>query len=281
MKIDAHQHFWDYAADPAHYGWIGDAEAPLRRAFLPGDLAPLLARAGYGGTVAVQARETEVETDALLALARTTPWILGVVGWIDLCADDVEDRLDRAAADPKLRGLRMVIHDRPDLGFAASPAHVRGVSALAARGLTYDLLIRTEHMPAALALVDRCPDVRFVVDHLAKPHLDGSDWPLWRAGIGALGARPNVWCKLSGLGTLPGPGRPDRFLDAALATFGPARCLIGSDWPVATLAADYAATMAVVEDWCAPLSPDERALVLGDTCARFYRLERGEDRLQA
>ncbi|MGI4764523.1 MAG: amidohydrolase family protein, partial [Janthinobacterium lividum] len=255
-------------------------EAALRRAFAPDDLAPLLARTGYGGTVAVQAREVEAETGYLLSLARTTPSILGVVGWVDLCAADVEDRLDRAAADPKLRGLRMVIHDHPDRDFAASPGHVRGVSALAARGLTYDLLIRTEHIPAALVLVDACPDVRFVVDHLAKPRLDGSDWSPWRAGIDALGARPNVWCKLSGLGTLPGPGRPHRFLDTALAAFGPARCMIGSDWPVATLAADYAGTMAVVEAWCAPLAPDERALILGETCARFYRLDRGEDRLQ-
>ena len=274
MKIDAHQHYWDYAAAPGDYAWMGEDEAPLRRAFLPGDLAPLLARAGYGGTVVVQAREVEAETDGLLALARATPSILGVVGWIDLCAADVEARLDRAAADPTLRGMRMAIHDRPDPGFAASPAHVHGVSCLAARGLTYDLLIRSDHCPAAIALVDACPDVRFVVDHLAKPHRDGFDWPRWRAGIDALGARPNVWCKLSGLGTLPGQGKPERFLDAALAAFGPARCMIGSDWPVATLAADYAGTMAVVEGWSAPLSPDERALILGDTCADFYRLER-------
>lgn len=278
MKIDAHQHYWDYEGHSGHYGWMGDAEAALRRNFLPGDLEPLLSQAGYAGTVVVQAREVEAETDDLLALARRTPSILGVVGWLDLCAADVEDRLDRAAADPKLRGLRMAIHDRPDPAFAASPAHIRGVSCLAARDLAYDLLIRTEHMRAALALVDACPDVRFVVDHLAKPRLDGSDWEPWRAGIGALADRPNVWCKLSGLGTLPGPGDPRRFLDAALAVFGAGRCMIGSDWPVATLAADYATTMAVVEDWCGPLPGSESALILGGTCAAFYRLaEAGAD----
>lgn len=272
MKIDAHQHYWDYDSHSGDYGWMGDAEAPLRRNFLPRDLEPLLARAGYDGTVVVQAREVEAETDDLLALARTTPSILGVVGWLDLCAGDIEERLDRAAADPKLRGLRMALHDRLDPGFAAAPAHVRGVAALARRGLTYDLLIRPEHMPAALSLVDACPDVRFVVDHLAKPRLDGTDWAAWRAGIGHLAERPNVWCKLSGLGTLPGSGDPRRFLDAALALFGPARCMIGSDWPVATLAADYTATMSVVEDWCRPLSESERGLILGATCASFYRL---------
>ena len=255
MKIDAHQHFWDYEADAGDYAWMGEAEAPLRRTFRPDDLAPLLAEAGYGGTVAVQAREVEAETDALLARARRHPSISGVVGWTDLCAPDV-------------------IHDRPDPGFAASDAHRRGVSHLAARGLTYDLLIRSEQMAAALALVDACPGVRFVVDHIAKPRRDGSDRPAWRAGIAALGLRPNVWCKLSGLGTLPGTGPIAPFLDAALDAFGPARCMIGSDWPVSTLAADYRATMGVVEDWCARLSPDESASILGGTCVAFYGLAR-------
>ena len=277
MKVDAHQHFWDYAADAADYGWMGDAEAPLRRNFLPADLAPLIAATGYAGTVAVQAREVETETASLLALARTAPFVRGVVGWVDLCAPDVEARLDRHAGDPMLRGLRMVIHDRPDPEFAASPAHRHGVSCLASRGLTYDLLIRSEQISAALALIDRCPGVRFVVDHLAKPRLDGSDGPRWRAGITALGERPNVWCKLSGLGTLPGRGAPGPLLDTALAAFGPARCMVGSDWPVATLAAGYAATMAVVEGWCAPLSAAERNLILGDTCRDFYGLEMDRD----
>ncbi|WP_237480580.1 amidohydrolase family protein [Lichenibacterium dinghuense] len=272
MKIDAHQHFWNYGADAADYGWMGEGEDALRRDFLPRDLAPLLAVAGYAGCVAVQAREVEAETSALLRMARGSRFIRGVVGWIDLCAPDVEARLDRYADDPLLCGLRMVVHDRPDVGFAGSASHVRGVSCLGPRGLTYDLLVRSEHLPAALALVDACPEVRFVVDHLAKPRLDGSDHAPWSAGIAALGRRPNVWCKLSGLGTLPGLGAPGPFLDEALASFGPSRCMIGSDWPVSTLAADYESTMAVVERWCSALSAGERAMVLGGSCAAFYGL---------
>ncbi len=273
MRIDAHQHFWDYGADAADYGWMGEGDGALRRDRLPGDLAPLLAASGYAGCVAVQAREVEVETASLLRMARACGFVFGVVGWVDLCAPDVEARLDRHRGDPLLRGMRMAIHDRSDIGFAASAQHLHGVSCLGPRGLTYDLLVRSEHIPAALALVDACPDVRFVVDHLAKPRLDGSDRPSWSAGIAALGRRPNVWCKLSGLGTLPGPGAPGPFLETALAAFGPARCMIGSDWPVSTLAEPYAATMAVVEDWCSSLSPDERAMILGRSCAEFYRLE--------
>ena len=272
MKLDAHQHFWDYAAHAGDYGWMGEAEAPLRRDHLPGELAPLLHAAGYDGCVVVQAREVEAETDWLLALARRHAVVRAVVGWVDLCAPDVEARLDRHAGEPSLRGLRMAVHDRADPGFAASSPHVRGVSCLASRGLAYDLLIRTEHIPAALMLVDACPGVRFVVDHIAKPHRDGVDRPAWQAGIAALGRRPNVWCKLSGLGTLPGTGAITPFLDTALAAFGPARCMIGSDWPVSTLAAPYRDTMATVETWCGRLSPDERRSVLGGTCAAFYRV---------
>ncbi len=272
LRLDAHQHFWDYPAHAGDYGWMGDAEASLKRDFGPGDLAPLLAAAGYGGCVAVQAREVDAETDALLAVARQHGFVRGVVGWFDLCAPEVEARLDRHAGDPLLKGLRMAIHDRPDPGFAAEDAHIRGVACLAPRGLAYDLLIRTEHIAAALVLVDRCPDVRFVVDHIAKPHRDGEGLPAWKAGMAALGRRPNVWCKLSGLGTLPGSGAVAPFLDVALAAFGPARCMIGSDWPVSTLAATYGETMAVVETWCAPLSADERRRILRATCAAFYGL---------
>lgn len=280
MKLDAHQHFWCHAADAADYGWMGETEAPLRRDFGPDDLAPQLAAAGYGGTVAVQAREVPAETGALLALARRHAFVKGVVGWLDLCADDAEAEIERAAADPLLRGFRMAIHDRPDPGFAASAAHVRGVARLARHGLAYDLLLRPEHLGAALALVDACPGVRFVVDHLAKPDLGAPDASAWRDGLAALALRPNAWCKLSGLGTLPGAAERGTAaalprLDAALEAFGADRCMIGSDWPVCTLAADYCATMGVVERWCGPLSADERSAILGRSCAAFYGLPAG------
>lgn len=271
MKIDAHQHFWNYDSFPHHYVWMGENEAPLRRNFMPSDLGPLLRGAGFEGTIAVQAREMSVETSDLLALAAEHPIIKGVVGWLDLCCPFVEDDLDRHRGMPLLKGLRMLIHDRPDPDFAMSNAHVRGVSLLERYGLTYDLLIRPKHLPAAIRLVDRLPNQKFVVDHIAKPRVDGEVPAVWRRGMMAIAERPNVWCKLSGLGTLDGgPCDVTRFLDVVVGAFGADRCMIGSDWPVSTLAMDFQQTMKVVEDWCKSAHDGDRDAIFGGACAAFY-----------
>lgn len=277
MKIDAHQHFWDYAANAADYVWMSDAEHMLRRNFLPDDLAPLLKQAGYGGTVAVQAREMRKESDWLLALAKEHDFIRGVVGWLDLTDPTVDAQLDAYTNDTKLKGLRMLIHDQPDPDFADSPEHLRGVAKLEARGLAYDLLLRTIHLPAAIRLVDALPNQRFVIDHIAKPKMDCGDWDAWSAGMTVIAERPNVMCKLSGLVTMGDwtewRSQPyARFLDHVLECFGTSQCMIGSDWPVATCSADYGDTMGVVERWTEPLSATEKAAIFGANCSVFYRL---------
>jgi len=277
MRIDSHQHFWDYAAHAGDYVWMSAEQGMLRRNFLPEDLAPLLRQTGFDGTVAVQAREMVAETDFLLGLAARTPWILGVVGWIDLCAPDAEALIERYAAEPKLKGLRLIIHDHPDPEFAASPAHVRGVGWLARHGLTYDLLLKPRDIRPSIRLVDQHPDQRFVVDHIAKPSLAPGGLSPWREDIRELARRPNVWCKISGLVTLAdwAAWTPEQFtpcLDLVLEAFGADRLMAGSDWPVCTCAASYARTMQVALDWSARLSPAERAAFLGGTCARFYNL---------
>ncbi len=278
MRIDAHQHFWDYTRHAADCVWMGPDDGVLKRDFLPADLAPLLAQTGFAGTVAVQARELPQETDFLLGLADQHPQVLGVVGWLDLCSPNIEAGVERAAQHPKLKGLRMLIHDRDDLGFADSAAHVRGVALAQRHGLAYDLLLRPPHLAPAARLVDRLPQQRFVVDHIAKPRIGMSFDTEWAQGLRALAARPNVWCKLSGLSTLVPPGqlsldlvRP--YLDTALEAFGPSRCMVGSDWPVCTLNADYASTLGIVTAWAQALSAGERDNILGLNCARFYRIQ--------
>jgi L-fuconolactonase len=282
MKIDSHQHFWDYGTNAADYVWMSDAEHMLRRDFLPGDLAPLMKQAGYAGTVAVQAREMRVETDWLLKLAQEHDFICSVVGWLDLTDPEIESMLDAYAAQSRLKGLRMLIHDQPDPDFADSPEHLRGVSKLERYGLCYDLLLRTIHLPAATRLVDALPNQRFVIDHIAKPKLDGSDWDAWAMGMAAIAERPNVMCKLSGLVTLGDwagwSAQPyARFLNHVLKSFGPTRCMIGSDWPVATCAANYPETMSIVEQWAEPLSVSEKAALFGDNCAAFYQITSCDD----
>lgn len=277
MKIDAHQHFWDYTRHAADYVWMGQAEAPLRRDFGPADLAPLLDLAGFDGSIAVQARELPQETAYLLGLAAQQPRILGVVGWLDLCSPAVAPQVEAAAANPLLKGMRMLIHDQPSIDFADSPAHLRGVALLQRHGLRYDLLLRPQHLLAAIRLVDALPDQAFVVDHIAKPALDTTPDALWCNGLREIARRPNVFCKLSGLPTLApaGPYTLDRYapyLDQALEAFGAARCMVGSDWPVSTLGASYPVTLGLVAQWCQALSAGEQADILGATCARFYRV---------
>jgi L-fuconolactonase len=277
MRIDAHQHFWDYEAHPADYVWMTGEYNRLRRSFLPADLAPQLRAAGVDGTVAVQARELVEETDWLLGLADATPWILGVVGWVDLCSPDAEPVIEHYARNPKLKGLRLLIHDRPDVEFAVSPDHVRGVGWLARHGLTYDLLLRPEHLEPATRLVDQLPDQRFVIDHLAKPQITAGILSPWREDIREIARRPNVCCKVSALVTTAdwatwSPAQFTPYLDVLLEAFGPERLMAGSDWPVCTCAADYRRTMAVAASWAGQLSQVEADAVLGGTCARFYGL---------
>lgn len=275
MRVDSHQHFWNYAANPDDFAWMTDDLAALRRVFLPTDLAPLLGKAGIDATIAVQARELETETDFLLELAADNPAICGVVGWVDLCAPDVEARLECYADADALKGLRMLIHDRQDPDFTNSEDHARGIGCLGKFGLTYDLLLRTIHLPSAIRLVDRFPTQPFVIDHIAKPAMDGSDRAEWEKGMRTIAERPNVFCKLSGLVTEADwhswqAAIFTPYLDTVLDAFGPDRLMIGSDWPVCTLAGSYADTLDVVLDWCKALSADEQTKILGANCARFY-----------
>lgn len=275
MRIDSHQHFWTYCGNESDYVWMTDKYSVLGRNFGVVDLRPLLREAGFDGTIAVQAREMPKETGYLLALAAVHPEIMGVVGWLDLCATGIEQELEQFADAAKLKGLRMLIHDRPDPEFAISDAHVNGASKLAQFGLTYDLLLKPPHLPAAIELVDRLPNQMFVVDHIAKPDIRNQVMEPWHGLMAELARRSNVYCKLSSVITqadwqawtdadvLP-------FLDAACEAFGPDRIMVGSDWPVSTCAAGYVETMGLFERWSKKHSTSEQDAFMGGNCARFY-----------
>jgi L-fuconolactonase len=274
MRIDAHVHFWRY--DAAQYAWIDDALAPLKRDFLPDDLAPLAAAAGIEGVVAVQARQSLAETAFLLDLADRHPLVRGVVGWIDLQADDVAAQVARFTGR-RLVGVRHVVQDEPDDAFLLLPAFVRGIAALEDLGLAYDLLIRPRQLPAAAELVARFPRQRFVLDHLGKPDIAHAGLGAWEPGLRRLADHPNVRAKLSGLVTeadwaewTPAALRP--YLDVAWDAFGPSRLMVGSDWPVCTVAGAYGRVVHAVVSYVNARPEDERAAVLGDNAARFWNL---------
>ncbi len=275
MNIDAHQHFWIYR--PADYDWIGPGMETLQRDVLPAELAPQLQAAGFDGTVAVQACQTEAETRWLLGLADQYPWIRGVVGWVDLCQPDAGERLAALAAHPRLVGVRHVVQAEPDDRFLLREDFGRGIGYLAALDLTYDLLLYPRHLPPAYELVRRFPDQRFVLDHIAKPPIGAGTLQPWADDLRRLAILPNVWCKVSGMVTeadwatwRAADYRP--YLDTVFAAFGVERILLGSDWPVCTLAAPYAEVLGLSGAYIAQFSPTEQAALRGENAARFYGL---------
>lgn len=282
IRIDAHQHFWKYSA--AEYGWIDESMSVLKRNFLPNDLRALLAANSFNGSIAVQARQSLEETRWLLELAGRNKCILGVVGWVDLCSPRVGDQLRGFAGNEKLVGVRHVVQDEPDDGFMLQLEFQRGIAQLAGFGLVYDLLLYPRHLPVAVGLVREFPDQRFVLDHIAKPAIANHLVEPWADEICALAQFPNVTCKLSGMVT---EGRWQKweyedfvsYLDVVLNAFGPSRLMIGSDWPVCTLSADYTSTLGIVQKFISQLSASEQDAILGGTCARIYGIgpEREED----
>jgi L-fucono-1,5-lactonase len=268
--VDSHHHFWDPAL--GEYPWMTDDVAPIRRRFGPEHLEPLLREHGVAGTVVVQARGSLDETRELLEIADATPFVLGVVGWVDFAGSDVADLLGGLGG--KLVGVRHQVHDEADPRWLLRPDVQRGLTAVGEAGLAYDLLIRTRELPAALETARLQPRVRFVVDHLAKPPLRDGATGEWARGLAALAELPNVTCKLSGLVTEAHWTAWRRnelvpYLRSALDWFGHERCMFGSDWPVCLLAADYGTVLSLVVE---AAREDERAAVLGGTAARVYRL---------
>lgn len=274
--IDAHQHFWKY--DPVEYDWINQDMQGLQHDFLPDDLNPLLAKADMKGCVAVQARQTEVENEFLLGLARDSPRVMGVVGWLDLKADNLEERIDHYQGDAFFKGIRHIVQGEPDPEFIIHPDFVRGVRQLAKADLTYDILVFERQFPAVLKFLEQCPDQPFVLDHLGKPEINGGPGRAWTEGIQAMAEHPNVYCKVSGMVTEADGSswQPDDFkpyLDIVFEAFGPERLMYGSDWPVCLLAAaDYATVFNLVNDYTKSLDADQRAAFFGGNAERFYKL---------
>jgi len=275
-RVDAHQHFWRY--DAAEYAWIDEAMARLRRDFLPVELAGEIVRVGFDACVAVQARQTLEETRWLLALADAHPWIAGVVGWVDLRSPRVHRDLEAIGRHPKLVGVRHIAQSEPDDRFLLGAAFLDGLRRLEAFDLAYDILIYAHHLPVAAELAARLPRQRFVLDHLAKPDIRGRKVAPWERDLRALAAQPNVCAKLSGLVTEADwsrwtPADLEPYLEIGFDCFGPERLMIGSDWPVCTVAGDYQRTMRAVIDYLERRPARDRDAVFGGNAIRFWNLQ--------
>jgi L-fuconolactonase len=274
--IDAHHHVWDLSV--RDQPWLADEElAPIRRTFGLDDLRPSAAAAGVTGTVMVQTVTVPEETPEMLAL--TDPLVVGVVGWTELTAPGIADELARLRALPggeRLVGIRHQVQEEPDPDYLRRPDVLRGLRALAAAGLAYDLIVRPHQIPAATYAATVVPELRFVLDHAGKPLIAEGITEPWTDDIRALAALPNASCKLSGLVTEAAPGAgPEAlapYVDVMLDAFTPDRLMFGSDWPVSLLMLPYGDVVRLSRELIAQLSDSEQAAIFGGTATRIYQL---------
>lgn len=275
MKIDAHQHFWIY--DPQRDHWMDETMTTIQRDFLPPDLKEELDHCQIDGCVAVQADQSETETQFLLDLAAKNPFVKGVVGWVDLCAENVKDRLEHFAANPLFKGVRHIVQSEADDEFMLREDFQRGISELSPLGLTYDILIFPKHLGTALELVRQFPEQPFVLDHMAKPLIKKQVFSPWEEDIRALAAMPNVYCKVSGLTTEASwhgwsPDDIFPYLDIVFDAFGCERLIYGSDWPVCTLAGGYQAAHELLLTYMSVQTEDCQRAIFGGNASNFYKL---------
>lgn len=277
MRIDAHQHFWRVAR--GDYSWLSPDMGTLYRDYGPEDLAPLLARHGIDHTILVQAAPSVAETEFLLALADTAPFVAGIVGWVDFAAGDAADAIARLAGNPLIVGVRPMVQDIADDDWLVRPDLDPAFQALVEERLVFDALVLPRHLSRLLVTADRYPGLSIVVDHGAKPFIRDGVLDPWRADMAALAARPNVVCKLSGLATEAGAtwssGDLRPYVEHLLDVFGPERLLWGSDWPVVNGAGGYDCWLAATRELIAGLSDAEQDAVLGKAASRTYLTGRG------
>lgn len=277
MRIDSHQHFWIYGHND--YPWMdNEALLALRADHLPPDLLCHLNNAGLDGSVVVQVRQTLEENRWMLELADAHDHVRGVVGWVDLCADDVDAQLEPYASHPRFCGIRHIVQDEPDDDYMLAPDFQRGIGRLKAHGMTYDVLVFPKQLPAAIGLVQAFPEQPFVLDHIAKPLVKDAIIDPWAEQIRKLASYPNITCKVSGMITEADwvewkAEDFDRYLDVVLEAFGAGRLMYGSDWPVCNLAGDYERVFSLAERFASKLSDAERANFWGGNAARFYGLD--------
>jgi L-fuconolactonase len=274
--IDAHQHFWNL--ERVSYPWLTDELAPIHRTIEEPELEPQLVAAGIDRTVLVQSMDSIEDSDFMLAVADRWPRVGAVVGWVPLTAPDEAAReLDRRAADARFVGVRHLIHNEPDEDWLLRPEVHDGLALLAERGLSFDVVAVTprhlEHVPV---IAEQHPALQIVIDHLAKPPIAARAWQPWATLLGRAAEHPNVHAKISGLNTAAAPDWTAKdlqpYVDHAVAVFGSNRLMYGGDWPISTLAGDYAGVWSATQELLAGLERTDRDRILGGTAQTVYKV---------
>ena len=279
LIVDAHHHFWDRQMDGFDHGWLEDqGHEKICRNFLPTDLEPLIKSAGIDKTVFVQTQHTTIENDWVLELANQYDWLAGVVGWVDLASDQCEAQIEKYNSQPKFVGVRHLTQGEADDDFIVSDDVLRGLALLEKHDVAFDLLFFVKHLKHAQSVGKRFPNLRLVIDHLAKPFIKRGETDGWQEDLQAAAKCDNIHVKLSGMVTEADwenwkaeDLKP--YVETALEAFGPDRCMFGSDWPVCNLAATYTEVFDALVDCIGGVSDAERAKILGSNAMDFYRLD--------
>jgi L-fuconolactonase len=277
ITIDAHQHYWELGR--FDYSWLDTPElSKIRRSFLPNDLQPLIAETSIQKTIFVQTQHNVEENRWALGLCEQHDFIAGVVGWVDLAAENCEDQLLEFKSHPKFVGIRHVTQDEPDDEFIIRPEIIRGLKVLEKHNVPFDLLFYVKHLKHAATLGQQFPNLPMVIDHLAKPEIKAGNIENWIKNFKAAAACENIYCKLSGMITEAdwehwSANDLKPYVQTALELFGPDRLMFGSDWPVCELAGSYNQVHAALIEAIGPISDDEREKIFGSTAASFYGLD--------
>ena len=274
MIIDSHQHFWKY--DPVRDTWIDTSMDSIRKDFLPKDLLPILKENKIDGCIAVQSDQSETETEFLLQCAEKNPFIKGVVGWVDLTANNLEERLEYYASNPLFKGVRHIVQAEND-DYLLRDDVQNGIGKLLKYDLAYDILVFPNQLPSAIAIVEAFPNQKFILDHIAKPTISKAISEIWVHNIKQLSTHKNVYCKLSGMvtETINFKFKEDDFkpyIDVIFKAFGPDRIMFGSDWPVCLLAANYDKVLKIVNDYLENQSIGVKNNILGKNAIKIYNL---------
>jgi L-fuconolactonase len=276
MIVDAHQHFWDPSR--FQYFWMTPAVQPLIRPFLPQHLRPLLAPAEVARTVIVQAISSAAEAQWLLELASSNEFIAGVVTWADLPNKGLAKELDKLQTHPMFKGVRHQIENEPDDAWMVREDVLSGFTELERRVIPYDLLVHTRHLRYIPLVRERCPRLKLVVDHLAKPRIAEREFDEWASQLEQVSRLPDIWCKLSGMTTeakwdawTPDDLRP--YVQHVIGQFGLDRVIFGSDWPVCTLAGSYRQVADALRQALGPLSEGDARKLWGENACKFYKLD--------
>lgn len=276
MIIDSHQHFWNY--EPEKHSWIDDEMSVIRRDFLSDDLQKVFAENGVDACVAVQADQTTEETDFLISIAENNNFIKGVVGWVDLRSESIEEDLLKYKKYDVVKGFRHVVQGEQDHNFMLRPEFLRGIELLGKYDLCYDILIFPHQLGATLELVKKFPNQKFVIDHIAKPYIKDGFFEGWAVMMREIAKHQNVYCKISGMITEADyktwtPEQVHPYMKLVFESFGACRLMYGSDWPVCLVAGSYSMVKALVTDFIKDLSQEQQNAIMGGNAAKFYNLK--------